>query len=71
LKKKLALEIFVSGVVVFDIVGWNIQGLPIWQFFPMWAWAIVEIEIGARVISWLGKRVHLSRFFRLRPSHKQ
>ena len=61
MKKKLALEIFISGVVVFDIIGWDLNGLPIWQFFPMWAWAIVEIEVGARILSWLGKRVHVSR----------
>ena len=66
MKKKLALEVFVSGVVVFDIIGWYSNGLPIWQFFPMWAWAIVEIEVGARVLSWLGKRVHLPKLFRLR-----
>jgi len=70
LKKKHALEIFVSAIVVFDIVGWSASDLPIWQFFPMWAGAIVEIEVGARVISWLGKRVHLSRSFRLRSTHK-
>jgi hypothetical protein len=66
LKKKLALEIFISAIVVFDIIGWNVQGLPIWQFFPMWAWAIVEIEVGARLISWLSKRVHPHKLFKLR-----
>jgi hypothetical protein len=64
LKKKHALEIFVSGIVVFDIIGWSVDGLPIWQFFPMWVGAIVEIEVGARVLSWLGKRVHLSKLFK-------
>jgi len=68
LKKKHALEIFVSGIVVFDIIGWSVDGLPIWQFFPMWVGAIVEIEVGARVLSWLGKRVHLSKLrFRAQP----
>jgi hypothetical protein len=65
LKKKRALEIFVSAIVVFDAIGWYANGLPIWQFFPMWVGAIVEIEVGARVISWFGKRVHLPKVFKL------
>jgi hypothetical protein len=65
LKKKHALELFVSGIVVFDILGWSADGLPIWQFFPMWAGAIVEIEVGARVLSWLAKRIRLPNPFKL------
>jgi hypothetical protein len=44
-KKKLAFEIFISAVVVFDILGSRANHLPIWQFFPMWVGAIIEIEV--------------------------
>jgi len=54
----VAFEVFISAVVVFDILGYNAYHLPIWQFFPMWVGAIAEIEVGARALSWLSKRVH-------------
>jgi hypothetical protein len=66
LKKKHALEIFISAIVVFDIIGSNASDLPIWQFFPMWVGAIIEIEVGARVLSWLAKRIHLPNPFKFR-----
>lgn len=65
MKKRLVLEILISAVLVFDIVGYYALQLPIWQFFPMWAGAIVEIEVGARILTWLSKRVHALGPFRL------
>lgn len=65
MRKKLALEIFISAVIIFDIWGWNANHLPVWQFFPMWAEAIVEIEVGARLVSWLSRTFHAHRPFRL------
>jgi hypothetical protein len=59
LNKKLALEVFVSGVVVFDTLGYAWEHLPVWPFLPMWVGAMVEIQVGARVLSWL--RVHIPR----------
>jgi hypothetical protein len=58
LKKKLAFEVFISGVVLFDAVGCYAYRLPTLQFLPMWAGAMVEIEAGARTFSWLSKRIH-------------
>lgn len=69
MRKKLAFEIFISAVVVFDAVGANAYHLPIWQFFPMWVGAMLEIEVGARVLSWLSKRVHFPRLFKLGSAH--
>ncbi len=60
MKKKRAFEIFMSGVVVFDILGSAWDHLPVWQFFPMWGAMILEIEVGARAFAWLSKRLHLA-----------
>jgi len=60
-KTKLAFEIFMSGVVVFDIFGSAWRHLPIWEFFPMWVGVIVEIEVGARVLG------RISRWIRSTP----
>ena len=62
LKKKLALEAFMSGVVVFDALGYAWQHLPVWPFLPMWVGAILEVEVGARVLVWL--RVHIPKLHR-------
>ena len=59
MKKKLAFEVFISGAVVFDAIGWHAYHLPVWQFFPMWVGAMAEIELGARALGWLSKRAHL------------
>jgi len=64
-KKKLAFEIFISGVVVFDAVGCYAYGLPTIQFLPMWVGAMLEIEVGARTLGWLSRRIHLPRYFRM------
>jgi hypothetical protein len=71
-KKKLAFEIFISGVVIFDMFGSYSYHLPIWPFFPMWVGAILEIEIGARLLNWLSKWVHLLKllWFDSPPSRK-
>jgi len=66
LRKKLAFEIFISAVVVWDIVASNAYHLPTLQFFPMWVGAILEIEVGARVLTWFSRHVHVPRL--LRPS---
>jgi hypothetical protein len=68
LRKKLALEVFVSAVVVFDILGYEANHLPILQFFPMWVGAMLEIEVGGRILGWLSKRVHLARRLKFRSS---
>jgi len=60
-KKKLAFEIFISGVVVFDAVGSNAYHLPVWQFLPMWVGAMLEIEVGAKLLSWTSRLVHLAK----------
>jgi hypothetical protein len=62
LNKKLALEVFVTGVVIFDSVGYAWEHLPVWPFLPMWVGAMVEIQVGARVLGWL--RVHIPKFQR-------
>jgi hypothetical protein len=55
-------------VVVFDTFGAHAYHLPIWQFFPMWVGAMLEIELGARVLSWLSKLFHFVKLHR--PSEK-
>jgi hypothetical protein len=59
LRKTFAFEIFITGVIIFDALGWEWKHLPVWPFLPMWVGAMVEIEVGARIMSWLSKRVHL------------
>ncbi len=61
MKKRRAFEIFMTGVVIFDAVGYQIAHLPIWQFLPLWVWMIVEVEVGARALSWLSRRLHFHR----------
>ena len=68
LRNKTAFEIFISAVVVFDTVGYNAYHLPIWQFLPMWVGAMLEIEAGARALSWLSKLFHSVKLHR--PSQK-
>jgi hypothetical protein len=55
-------------VVVFDAAGFYAYGLPYLQFLPMWAGAMLEIEIGARALGWLSKHVHSPKSFRLHPA---
>jgi hypothetical protein len=62
LKKKLALELFVTGVVIFDSLGYAWQHHPIWPFIPMWVGAMIEIQVGAKVLSWL--RLHIPKLQR-------
>jgi len=56
-KKKLAVEIFVSAVVVFDMFGSWAYHLPVWPFFLMWAGAMLEVEFWARVIGFVSRHV--------------
>ncbi len=51
-------------MVVFDAVGCYAYRLPTIQFFPMWVGAMLEIEVGARALGWLSRRIHLPRSFR-------
>ena len=63
LKKKLAFEIFISVVVVWDILASNAYHLPTLQFFPMWVGAILEIEVGARILGWFSRHAHVPKLF--------
>lgn len=60
LKKRRAFELFMTGVVVFDVVGFELAHLPVWQFLPLWLGMIVEVEASARFLTWLSKHVHLT-----------
>jgi len=61
LRKKLAVAMFVSGVVAFDAAGYHAYHLPVWPFLPMWVGAMAEVELGSRAIAWLSKVPRLSR----------
>ena len=61
IKKRRALEVFMTGVTIFDALGYQLNHLPVWQFLPLWVGMIAEIEVGARALSWLSSRLHLQR----------
>jgi hypothetical protein len=67
LNKKLAFEVFVTGVVVFDALGYAWEHLPVWPFLPMWVGAMVEIQVGARVLGWLRVRIPILQRSRKDP----
>ena len=58
MRKKLAVEVFVSGVVVFDMVGSWAYHLPVWPFLLMWVGAMLEVEFWARVIGFAARHLH-------------
>jgi hypothetical protein len=60
-RKKALFQVFISGVVVFDAIGCYAYHLPTLQFLPMWAGAMLEIEVGARALGFLARRLHSSR----------
>jgi hypothetical protein len=64
LKKKLGFEIFMTGVVVWDVVASNALHLPTLQFLPMWVGAMLEIEVGSRILSWFSSHVHLPKLLK-------
>ncbi len=59
MKKKLAVEVFMTAVVIFDAAGYYSYHLPVWPFLPMWAGAMLEVEVGARVLTWLSRHLHV------------
>jgi len=61
LRKKIAFQVFISAVVVFDAVGCHAFHLPTLQFLPMWVGAMMEIEVEARALAFLGRRFHSCR----------
>lgn len=55
MNKKRSLELFVTGVVVFDAVGYHANHFPVWPFVPMWVGAMLEVEVGAFLLAWLAR----------------